>query len=46
VCSPRALPSFGGLVITEFNPDHADEEGELAKVFVREVANVLAGKAQ
>jgi arginase len=40
-----ASPSFGGLVITEFNPDHADEEGELAKVFVREVADVLAGKA-
>ena len=40
-----ASPSFGGLVVTEFNPDHADEEGELAKVFVREVADVLAGTA-
>ncbi len=40
-----ASPGFGGLVITEFNPDHADEEGELARVFVREVAGVLAGKA-
>ena len=38
-------PKFGGLVITEFNPDHADEEGELAAVFVREVADVLAGNA-
>jgi arginase len=40
-----ASPKFGGLVITEFNPDHADEEGELAAVFVREVADVLAGNA-
>jgi arginase len=40
-----ASPSFGGLVVTEFNPDHADEEGELAGVFVRKVAEVLAGKA-
>ncbi len=40
-----ASPSFGGLAITEFNPDHADEEGELARFFVREVADVLAGKA-
>ena len=40
-----ASSSFGGLVITEFNPDHADEEGELTKVFVREVADVLSGKA-
>jgi arginase len=40
-----ASPSFGGLVITEFNPDHADEEGELAATFVREVAGVLSGNA-
>jgi len=40
-----ASPSFGGLLITEFNPDHADEEGRHAKVFVREVAEVLAGNA-
>ena len=37
-----ASPGFGGLVITEFNPDHADEEGELAATFVREVAGVLS----
>jgi arginase len=37
-------PGFGGLVITEFNPDHADEEGALAATFVREVAGALAGK--
>jgi arginase len=36
-------PAFGGLVITEFNPDHADENGELAARFVRGVAGALAG---
>jgi arginase family enzyme len=34
-------PAFGGLVITEFNPDHADEGGELAARFVRGVAGAL-----
>jgi arginase len=28
-------PRFAGLTITEFNPDHLDEEGELTPVFVR-----------
>ena len=37
-------PGFAGLVITEFNPDHADEEGELAATFVRAVADALAGR--
>jgi arginase len=27
-------PKFGGLVITEFNPDHLDEKGKDAAVFV------------
>ncbi len=36
-------PRFGGLVINEFNPDHADERGELAAAFVLAVANALAG---
>ena len=36
-------PKFAGLTITEFNPDHADEEGELAAAFVRAVADALAG---
>ena len=36
-------PHFAGLTITEFNPDHADEEGELAAAFVRGVAGALAG---
>jgi len=34
-------PGFAGLTITEFNPDHADESGDLAAVFVREVAAAL-----
>jgi arginase len=38
-----ASPAFGGLVITEFNPDHADERGELAAAFVRGVVRALAG---
>ncbi len=38
-------PSFGGLVITEFNPDHADEEGALAAAFVRGLAGALAQRA-
>ncbi len=36
-CSPR----FGGLTITEFNPDHADEEN--AVVFIEALARALAG---
>ena len=34
---------FAGIVITEFNPDHADERGELAATFVRALVSVLAG---
>jgi arginase len=37
-------PAFGGLVITEFNPDHADEEGALAQTFVESLARALVGK--
>jgi arginase len=37
-----ASPSFAGLTITEFNPDHADEEGTLASGFASEVATALA----
>jgi arginase len=36
-----ASPAFGGLVITEFNPDHADENGEMAARFVRRVVGAL-----
>jgi arginase len=41
-----ASPRFGGLVITEFNPDHDDEEGSLAAAFVRGVTGALTGTAQ
>ncbi len=34
-------PHFAGLTITEFNPDHADEEGALAASFASEVAVAL-----
>ena len=37
-------PRLAGLVVTELNPDHADEEGELAARFVQEIAAALAGK--
>jgi hypothetical protein len=39
-----ACPAFGGLVITEFNPDHADESGELAGLFFCGVAGALGGE--
>jgi arginase len=38
-----ANPGFGGLVVTEFNPDHADEDGELAATFAEALAGALAG---
>ena len=38
-----ASSKFAGLVITEFNPDHADEEGEAAATLVREVVDAVAG---
>ena len=34
-------PHFAGLTITEFNPDHADEEGALTASFASEVAGAL-----
>ena len=39
-----ASPKFAGLVLTEFNPDHADEEGEAAAALVRGVGDAVAGK--
>jgi hypothetical protein len=30
---------FGGLVVTEFNPDHADEEGEVAAALAAGLAS-------
>jgi hypothetical protein len=40
-----ASPSFGGPVVTEFNLDHADEEGEVAAAFAAGLASALAGHA-
>jgi arginase len=37
----ECLGTFGRLVITEFNPDYADERGELAAAFVRSVVAAL-----
>jgi len=34
---------FGGLVITEFNPDHLDEEGKDASVFINGVVKAMVG---
>ncbi len=34
-------PQFAGLVITEFNPDHIDEESTLATTFVQGIAHAL-----
>jgi arginase len=36
-----ASAKFGGLVITEFNPDHCDEDGGMAATFVQGVAHAL-----
>ena len=41
-----ASPGFAGLVVTEFNPDHDDEAGTLARTFVQGLANALATKRQ
>jgi arginase len=35
-------PLFGGLVVTEINPDHADPEGAAIRSFVRALASTLA----
>lgn len=37
-----ASAKFCGLIVTEINPDHADEEGALAERFVNGLAEVLA----
>ncbi len=41
-----ASPQFGGLVITEFNPDHMDEDGKLASIFVERVVQALVQDKQ
>lgn len=37
-----ASPQFAGLVITEINPNHADEEGAVLRAFVNGIAEALA----
>ncbi len=37
-------PKFSGLTVTEFNPDHADEESTLAAIFNESLAQALAGE--
>ncbi|MFQ6114974.1 MAG: arginase family protein, partial [bacterium] len=37
-------PNFSGLTVTEFNPDHADEESTLAAAFLKGLAQALVGK--
>ena len=32
---------FGGLTITEFNPDHVDEQGDFAKTFITGLSRAL-----
>lgn len=39
-------PQFAGIVVTEFNPDHADEEGALAARFVEGLAHALSSGKQ
>jgi arginase len=36
-----ASPQFAGLVITEINPDHMDEDGASTRTFVRELVRAL-----
>ena len=37
-------PNFGGLTVTEFNPDHVDEEGTQTATFLAGLAQALVGK--
>ena len=39
-----ASPKCAGHVVTEFNPDHADEAGETATVFVQGLVDAVAGR--
>jgi arginase len=34
---------FGGLVVTEINPDHADDDGAAMRKFAEGIAGALAG---
>jgi arginase len=37
-------PGFSGLTVTEFNPDHADQEGTYAVTFIEGLSHALSGK--
>ena len=39
-----ASPSFGGLTITEINPDHSDDERARAAAFIEGIALALVGE--
>lgn len=39
-----ASPRFGGLVVTEINPDHADAEGASISRFVTELVSAISGR--
>ena len=39
-----ASPALAALTVTEFNPDHGDEGGELAARLAQGIANALAGR--
>ena len=38
-----ASPQFGGLVVTEMNPDHADAEGSAITRFVEGLGEAIGG---
>ena len=38
-----ASPNFGGIAITEFNPNHAEAESGTAAAFIEGLAQALAG---
>ena len=45
VILPLCRAFIRGLTVTEFNPDRADEQGELATIFVEGIADALPGEA-
>ena len=40
-----SMREFGGVTVTELNPDHGEEELATLKLFSRSFAQALAGKA-
>lgn len=48
-CGPPCLclsPKFGGLIVTEFNPDHDDKDGTLAKQLIVALAQTLPSRSE